>query len=395
MKHIIRRPVLPSILLGLLVFGVLFMTMFQKGIADGKQQVQALYDNTRIMFQILPGEQSGNELALGLHKGELIGQMDEVVETYGMIRCGGYIRQPETEQAAIDIVGTANTDFFAQENLLAIQFFEDYGKENFADFDPYNIPCIVEETLLKNLELEGGQEMIVAPIPAHTWSDRADAPGITFHVIGTYVNHSYNLDWYGMIVPERVYLTDVSLPHLICYSEMMYDCFYRQFVFRLDPAYNRQHEEVKEKVEDLIGKPQRYSVGVNAKALTSAVRPLERKIAIQELLVMPLAVLLCAAAAVVALLLGLSYRREIFLRLMWGEKRLGILARLLCSVVLHLALCSGLSAVGVYLLAGAQWLGAAGKYLLLMNGLCLGAAFIPLAYFSLKNLVKLYQAGEG
>ena len=58
MKHILRKPLLPCVLLVLLVFSVCFMTLFQQSILDNQAAVEDMYDNVQLTFQVLPGTAS-------------------------------------------------------------------------------------------------------------------------------------------------------------------------------------------------------------------------------------------------------------------------------------------------------------------------------------------------
>ncbi len=393
MKHIIRKPVLPLLLAALLLFGVLFLTLFEKGIADDEQQVEELYNNTRITFQILPGENSGNQMALDTFKGKRIAALERIAESYGLMSTQYALMEGGRMADSGMIFGTNNPGFFCRDNKVTLTWFEGCDESLFADYDPYRVPCLVEEGLREYKNYAPGEEIQVSPLPYSGLQE--DTPVLELHVAGTYRDPFQKLAMGGILVPEDVFLVDVTLPHLLYNPTMMYDCVYRQFAFRIDPVYNRNYEEILAEVEDILPGGNRFEISSDAKALTLAVRPLERKLAIQRILLPALTALLCAAVAVVTLLLVLSWKREIFLRLMWGETRPAILVRLLLSLLGLLAACSLLALTVTVLTAGAQWISPALRHLGQMVSLCLGAGLIPLAWFSGKNLIKLYQSGEG
>ncbi len=394
MKHITRKPALALTLAALLIFGVLFLTLFQKSIRDDAAQVEALYANTRITFEVLPGEKGGTTLALATNKGQRIAQLPQIIRSYSLMQCRYQLVTPADREVSSMVYGTRDLAFLGQQNNVAISYAPGISQADFTHYDPYNYPCLLEEDLQQRLGLAPGDSVRITPVE-QTGRVGRDAPVLELYLAGTYSDPTHSLARDGIIVPEEAFLTDVSLPHLLYNSNMLFDCFYRQFSFRIDPAYNRDYSALLEEVKGILPGGDKFTVATDAKALTLAVRPLERKLAIQRLLLPPLGVLLGAAVSVVAALLVLSWRREVFLRLMWGERRPWVLAKLLLSLLALLLASSSVALGAVLLLAGAGHLGLGLKYLALMVGLSLAAGALPLSYFSFKNLVKLYQTGEG
>ena len=138
-----------------------------------------------------------------------------------------------------------------------------------------------------------------------------------------------------------------------------------------------------------------FSFATNARSIENAARPLIQKLQMQELLVLPLCVLLMLAAFVAAVLLGMSFDTEVFLRLMWGEKRARVFAALLTVVGLWLVICIAASVTTATLAAGSDWLRWAAKYSSMTAVGCLLGCGIPLARACGANLVKSYQSREG
>ncbi len=390
MKHFIRKPVLPLLLALLLIFGIVFLTLFQKNIEDGEQEVETIYNNTVIYFRVLPGEKSGSELSLTRIKGALIEDVEGVTKSYGLMRTSYALVSPAEKNYEGQIYGTKNLEFMARENELVLHFFEGESQETFTNFSYDAVPCLVSEGMAEQLELEPGQEIQISPAGFGATGVR---PVLNLYLAGVYEDPLRNL--MGMVVPEELFMEDVSKPHLLYTSHMMYDCVYRQFSFEIDPKYNRDYLQIIEKTEKILPSGDKCEVVTNAKTLTNAVRPLERKLAVQKMLLPPLTLLICAAVAIVSLLLALSLRREIFLRLMWGEKRPLVLLKMLTGTVTLLGAASLLAVGTVLLTAGPGRMMTALGVLGLTDGLCLLAALIPLTVFCFRNLISLYQAGEG
>ena len=175
----------------------------------------------------------------------------------------------------------------------------------------------------------------------------------------------------------------------------MYRCYYRAYAMRLDPAFNREYDRVEDELEKILYDMGAFSFATNARSIENAARPLIQKLQMQELLVLPLCVLLMLAAFVSAVLLGLSMDTEVFLRLMWGEKRARVFAALLGVAGLWLLICIAASTAAAFLTAGADWLRWAATYSGTTAGGCLLGCGIPLGRACGANLVKSYQSREG
>lgn len=393
MKEFVRSPRLPALLLALVVFGVCFMTWFQKSLEDNQAQIDRLYETTQLIFQVLPGEESTTELRMNLHKGSRIEDLPEVTEYMGMIRCAYSLRQPESRPALSTVCGTDNPELFADANSLAITFGAGWDKDGFLTNRERGIACLMEDELAAELALNTGDTFVIAP--TNGWDDPQWAPSLTMVLAGTFSDPHASLDAKSLIVPEDVFLADPNTPHLLCNSNMMYDCFYRQFCFLIDPAYNREYQRILEDAEEILASSDNFAVHTNARTLKEAVEPLERKLRLQQMLVGPLSILLCLACSVGALLLALSLRGEIFLRRMWGEGRSRVFFRLMLRCLVFLTLCAGLALGLVRVTCGTPWLDWAGTYTATTAVCCL----LPVAGTLLgscgTNMVKFYQSREG
>lgn len=392
MKQFIRNPRLPALLLALVIFGTCFMTWFQKSIRDNLQQVDRLYETTQLVFQVLPGEEATSELRINLHKGSRINDLEEVTEYMGMIRCQYSLREPESRPALSTVCGTDNLPLFREANGLTISFGEVWSEENFLGPWEPGVPCLMEEELCQELALNAGDTFVIAP--TNDTSDPYWAPSLTMVLAGTYADPDASLDAGGLIVPEAIFLADPDTPHLLCNSNMMYSCFYRQFCFLIDPSYNREYQRIQDEAEAILADEGKYTVHTNARTLKEAVEPIERKLRLQQMLVTPLAVLLTLACAVGALLLALSLRTEIFLRLMWGEARAAVFGRTVGRILAFLALCALSALALVWLMAGKDWLSWACSYTGMTVGTCVCLSLPALLGSCGKNLVKFYQSRE-
>lgn len=386
MKHMWRKPLLPAALLAILVFGGCFLALFQKSIEDDLREVDGLYANTRLVFQVVPGEES-DVLRLDTFTGDQIRALEEVSGSCVMMQCRASVRVPAPMPGAVEVYGTNDPDALAQAKEFGIAYGPGYDGTPFARLDVETVPCILSAALCEELGVTAGDTLVIAG-SEYADEDPEKAPGLTVTLAGTYWG---GLTERGIIVPNDLFL---AKPGLLYNSNMMWDCFYRYFTVDIDPAYNREHQRVRELVEEELAYTGTELL-TNVRALEQTVGPMERKLELQQLVVKPLTWLLWIASGVVALLLGLSFQLEVFLRLMWGEKRGAVFFKLLASVCLLLVLSGAAGLGAVWLMAGSGWLSWAAGYLAAAMGLCVVTAMLPLAVFCRRNLIQFYQSREG
>ena len=416
MKHLIRKPMLPLLLLAVMVFGTAFMTFFRADIAAGWDQIDRLYDDARITVEIVP-EAGWSNLSMKTHKSMRIEAMPEVGETLSVMECEYILRDGtplelpddggEDDSAASDdwmweyqddyiqittntIHGTNNMPWLAEYWELTIDWLDGWTEECFAVTNG-TVPCLVRQALLDETGLTLGDTVSISPSP---WNGRVSAEADIFDllIVGVYSEDMDRVGQMDILVPQESFLGE---PKLFYNSDMMYRCYYRAFALKLNPEYNREYDRIEDELEGILYDLNGYSFATNARALENAARPLTQKLQMQELLVMPLCLLLCAAAVVIAVLLGMSMETEVFLRLMWGEKRMAVFAALGGVVCLWLLICVVAACGASCLTAGTAWLGWAAKYSAATAALCALGCAVPLMKSCGSNLVKFYQSREG
>lgn len=400
MKHMIRKPMLPLLLLAVMVFGTAFLAFFNADIAAGWEQVERLYSDARVTVELVP-DAGWDNLQMKTHKSMLIENMSEVAETLSVMECyyvlrdGTPLPQPEEGQefapAETDTIrGTNDIKWLADYWDLEITWGEGQGFDTFCVEDG-GVPCLVRQELLDELGIEVGGIIPVSPTP---WVAEVSPAAPTFELVveGVCSDGLGRIGERDILVPEESFMGE---PKLFYNGYMMYRCYYRAYALRLDPAYNRDYDRIEEELEGILYDLSGYSFATNAHALENAARPLTQKLQMQELLVLPLSVLLCAAAVVIAVLLGLSFNLEVFLRLMWGEKRGSVFTALGGVVLLWLVVCVAASCAAGCVTAGAEWLIWSVKYSAVTGLLCLLGCAVPLARFCGGNLVNSYQSREG
>ena len=384
MKHLIRKPLLPLLLLALIVFSVCFLVFFQESIRRDKAQVESLYDNTLLTIELLPGESSGSQLRLPTHKKDFLESLEQVESTLYVIECDA-----QAGDLTARIYGTNDPARLASHRSLTMTLWDGWNRTAFSPADTI-IPCLVGADVQTAMALSPGDTITVIPLDSFgTCTD--SAPHVALTVVGSYSDPAFAMDG-GIIVPEEIFLYG---PKLLYNSSMMYDCFYRTYVMELDRSCNRDFETTQAAVEDILANSKQFELSSNFRTLRRAVGPLERKLAVQEQLVLPLAVLFALAAVVCALLLAKSYTTEIFLRRIWGEKPLSVFTQLTGVLLLWLAVCALTAAASALCLAGSGWLPQAANYAAGICALSAAEAGLYIGRSSRRNLIELYQFREG
>ena len=396
MKHMKRKPMLPLILLVILVLGSAFMAYFRADIDAGWAYVDDLYQNTQIEVELVAD--GGGYLNMFTHKDMIFRAMPEVLESYTLIQCPfvlrdgsplppvdeyyGYISTPTTT-----IHGTNNIGWLSEYWNLDIQWAS--GPDNFR-VENGVLPCLVQQQLLDNAEVQIGDTIYVSPGP-YPGCMMPDAPEIPAKIAGVYDDPTGRTGARDIIVPEAGFMEE---PKLMYCPEMMNQLYYRAYALKINPDFNREYDRIEDELEGFLYDLDGYSFVTNADALEKAARPLIQKLQMQEMLVLPLGCLLCAAAVVIAVLLGLSMELEVFLRLMWGEKRLTVFLNLLGLVCLWLMLgIAGAWGAGI-LTAGPQWGAWGAKFCgvcAVLSAMGCGIALIRACW---RNLIKSYQSRE-
>lgn len=411
MKHMMRKPLMSLILLALTVFGTAFLAYFRSDIAAGWEYVNRLYDETHVTVEISP-EAGWDDLQMKTHKDSLIRSMPEVEDTLTVMECfyvprdGTPLPRPEDTEDPNDgyeynylgeaylpvvtdsIWGTNNLSWLAEYWGLELKLAPGLDAGCFGDTED-QIPCLVRPSYLEEQGIALGDTVGVSPTP---WQNviNPDAKEFRLTVVGTFEG-GIRAGERDILVPESVFLGG---PKLFYYGDMMYRCYYRAYVLTVHPEFNREYDRIESELRDILWDLKGCTYETNARAMENAARPLTQKLTMQEALVLPLGLLLTAAAVVAAVLLGLGFDREVFLRRMWGEKRLVVFVRLSGAVALWLIVCVAVAAGAGVLTAGVEWFGWSLRHAASTALWSLAGAAVPIARGCGRNLVTFYQSKE-
>ena len=388
MKHLYRKPLLPVLLMTMLIFGTCFMTLYQKGMAEDRQRIEEIYNNTHIYVDAFPAGEESEVLRMAVYRGDMAAGLEEIADSMVMLQCYYSLRSPLHTEVYSTIYGTNNPDALGKRQNFSITWGEGHNRETFLCTDE-QIACIMDETLVESLGLSIGDNFVIVPT-LNLGQEAADAPEQTLTLIGTFSGRQSDLAQNALIVPSTIF---VGEPTLLYNASMMNHCFYRVYQLELDPAYNREVDTVLEKIEKkLIDK---YSLVTNARTMRQAIRQIEQKLLLQEMLEIPLMVVFCIATMVIGLLLALSLKIEIFLRFLVGERRFMVFLKMIGSLLCLLFLFAAMALLLVRFVAGAEWVIQALDYLKFTTIFTVLVMALPLVVNCSQNLVKLYQQREG
>ena len=393
MRHIFRKPLFPCVLLVLLGFSVCFMTLFQQSILDNQAVVEDMYGNVQLIFQVLPGTSANGELRLRNKTVTKLQKIEGFTDCFYYLECPYSLRDPIKLANYSSVYGTNDLAFFAKERGVKITLGDGWDEEAIVYPMPgENIPCVLETNLADILGVSIGDAFVIAP-NADEETDPESAPSMRMVVAGLFENEAGLVDMYSIIVSDLSFIGSSGF----LYSSSMIESFYyyRMYNFMTHPKYNRDYRMIKEEIDSVLQTDGDFILYSNVRILEQAVRPLDQKIRIQQMLVIPLSIVLCIAIVIMAVFLCAGFSEDIFLRLLWGEKRSLVWLKIISGVIL-LMMIEGLAALGlVWGICGANLIDWAAKYIVCIVGLCFISVSIQQTVFCTKNLVAFYQSKEG
>ncbi|MCI6957969.1 MAG: hypothetical protein SPI15_02705 [Candidatus Faecousia sp.] len=392
MKLFIRKPLLPCVLLVLLAFSVCFMTLFQQSILDNQLAVDEMYNSVQLTFQVLPGVGSDGVLKLRNKTVTALQAVEGVTDCFYYLQCPYSLREPVQLANYSTVYGTNDLAFFAKEQGVSITYADGWDEQSvLSPGENGTIPCLLETNLAEVLEVEAGDSFVIAP-NAGKDTDPGSAPSLTMVVAGTFADETGLVDLYSIVVSADTF---PGRSGFLYTSDMMGAFYYyRAFHFHTDPARNRDFQTLKENINSVLKKDGDFLLYSNVRILEQTIRPIEQKIRIQQMLVTPLSILLCLASSLMTVFLCASFSEEVFLRLLWGEKRRRVWLSMMGALILLIAAEGAVTILIAWLVSGTKWISWAVGYLLLTMCLCVGAAAIQQFVYCGRNLVAFYQSKE-
>lgn len=394
-KQLARKPLLPLLLAVLCLLGTLFPAFLVGTINQSLAEVDDLYRGMTIQCQLLPQATLGTAFSLGIGTAGRILDCEAVQDYYGEMYCPYYFRDPGPSSSNSMAYGTNDPERFATQYGLTLTFGEGFSPEQFAGED--NI-CLVSEQLLASAGRSVGDQVTVAGSSTLDQKDEA-APDLVLTIAGTFsidetpdsgtgglrdsASSDYEIAWTNILVPLACFTDPFEL---ISTSDGVQNWKnYRVFTFTIKPEYNRDFDTVKQELQQIIGRD--WLLYSTSRELNNAVQPMEQRLQVQQILYAVVSVLLILLPAFVMVLLCRGWKREVLVRLLFGEKA----GRVFASIWLPAAVLA-LAGAG----AGLAWL--VWRQLLwqtaAMAALAVAAAGATVGVFCRTNLVTLYQGEE-
>lgn len=389
-KYILRKPLLPILMLAIMIFEVCMLGSLAKGIERDIQQVEELYDTTKITFDVLPGLNSGGNLLFRMHEGERIERLDFFERNFFYIECPYTLRAPKEILDAGWLFGTNDLDWFINDWDLSVSLMDSFNAETDWHGSETEIPCVVDINFAKEHNLKAGDSFTVAPYDGLDF-DNPNAPEGYMKIVGTFESEFSSMTDMGLITPDNIFL---DKPTFFFYWRIMQDhCSYRKYAFSIKPEYNRSFDEVEDLLTETLSDVD-VTLHSDVRLLKKAIRPIEQRLQIQKMLEKPLKIAFMVVNAVLAILFSISLQEEIFLRRLWGEGRLKTFMRMVLSMGVVVVMAGFLTMVIGVIVLGKAWLMWELEFELTVVLLSMASLCIPALIFVNKNLVNFYQTKE-
>lgn len=381
-KRMCRKPLLPLLLLLVILLGVLFPAVLNQSIERSYKELDELYTGMVIQCKLIPQTYIGADFALEPEIGDQLTEMDEVSGYYCELNCPYYFRDPGPSSGNSMAYGTNDIYRFAEEHELELCFSADNTDIDFSGNE--NI-CVVSDDLLDAASRNIGDSVTVAGSVLMAEKD-TNAPDLKLTIIGSFKSEDTDVPWNTIIVPKACFF-DVS--ELISTAEGIRKWrVYTAFDFKIDQAYNRTFDIVKESLQSIVG--ERWLLYSTSRELYRAVQPLEKKLNMQEMLFRIVTLLFLFLPALISVLLCIKDKNEVLIRIIYGEKAGHVFWSSCMPYIgmffLYAMLSLALSKIIGYL----NWRNIVG--ILFVSTL---AAGIAIGSICKRKLVILYQSREG
>ncbi len=378
-KRMIRKPLLPVLLLLIVLLGILFPAVLGRSMEKNYKELEGLYEGMTIRCELLPQAQIGDDFMLETGLAKRIVRMEEVSEYDCEMICPYNLRAPGTSTRNSTAYGTNDIEWFAGKHNLNYELSKDYEK---VDFSGSEKVCLISRQLLELLALKTGDSITVAGSERIEEKDES-APDLVLTVVGTFYSEDTDVPWNAVITPESCFFDQDGLIYTA--GGVGQWRLYRAFEFFIDPSYNRTFDTVKESLQKSIGSG--WMLYSTSRELFQAVQPLEKKLDMQQLVYRLVTALFLLLPAVITVLICFKNKKEILIRIVYGEGAGHVFVTYWLSVAGLLCLAEVVSAgIGFAFGNVNVWYAAA------MLALSISAAAATIGIICRTRLVKLYQS---
>ena len=390
MKPVMRKPLLPLLLLTFFVFQLCFVGLLRQTIARDERIISDMYDKTTVTYQVLPGANAAGVLSFRPHAAERLERMDAFDGSFYYLICPYTLRVPASELDLGCFYGTNKPEQFLQEQGLTVSYADRFDANDWQG-NSEQIPCIVQADFAEKYGLTLSDRFTAAPYDG-TEADDPKAPDARMKIVGIFDAPNGDVSQNAIILPDNVFLEEPTL--FYNWRVLGSFCAYREYAFRVKPEYNSSLPELEQQINTLLY-DQDVTVHSDARVMKKAIRPIEQRLRIQKTIQTPLEIIFAIIPALLSLLFALSLQEDVFLKRLWGESSCRTFFAIMGKIVLVLLIAAGIAfGIGVIVLER-RMLPWTGHYLGITLMLSSLAAAIPTAVSSRKNLVRFYQTKEG
>lgn len=377
LKKVLRKPLLPILILLSVLIGVVLPAQFDTVIQHGQKELEKLYRNITIECSLLPQTYIGADFSLDARIGSKILAMPEVSDYYCELNCPYYFRDPGPSSGNSQAFGTNNIMNFAQKHGLILS-----AETMNAEFEVSQDICVVSERLLKATSRHIGDVVTIAGSEKIEQKDE-NAPDLQLTIVGTYQEtENTDIPWNAIVIPSDCFFDSklISTTEGILKWRM-----YSAFDFTIDSQYNREFDRIKSELQEIIG--DKWMLYSTSRELYRAVQPMENKLDMQEKIFFILDILLTLLPGFFTILFCKKTQDEVLIPRLYGEKRWCIFLKNWFSVMDIIVLGCGIAACFVW--SDCNWKQIAS--IILISG---SAAIIIIGRNCTIHLLSLYQSSE-
>lgn len=363
MKEVYRKPALPALFGILLGGGMLFLLFLLTSLGRNREAVERMYQDTRVLFRVLPGTAVTEGMTVSLNKGEQILETGLAERFYGEMQCQAMVGAENRGLIGFQTVyGTNNPESFAENRQLQISYGAGYDA---SVFQLSGNLCLLEEKTARENALEIGDRVMLVPCIAE-YVIEEEAPTLEFILAGTYESGEMGMIGNAVVMPLKAFFREKEIPVLqfaestainggnssapivdlrralwhsdrerwetlggLIYSKEMAKRFksFTEFSFVLKAEYNRSCEKVSEELQRLLGSTMNYLVYSDARTLENAVQPLERRLEMTETVLPLLKGVLVLICGLLCVLMTKLRQNNLLIRRVYGESLLAAMGK--------------------------------------------------------------------
>lgn len=390
-KRMKRRPVFPILLTLLILAGTCLAAFLETGIAENKEAVDDLYQNTEVVYRILPGPYGTSELKVPPALANTVESASECTSISRSMECPVALSGDGLFTFSwVNAVG--GVEEFVTRHDMEVEWGTGYSSADFEEEGRY--VCLMEKNLAEQFELIPGDLLSIAGCLGEYQLDEESTQYVPFELAGTYSCAEATAPTGKVLIPEQCFYEYNG----ILYNSAMRKQWqvYTYYSFALKKEYNREYVDFQTKLQEVMDALGSFTLYGTTRELENSVVMLERRVQTMETLQPPILLSILLGTAVVTAFNGMGKKTDLLIRLLFGESKMKVLLsewfNMACELLLT-AIPGGIAMGILYLTRGEILLSL--KLLLAELCTCGITSLIVLAISLKESLVQLYQKTKG